>query len=124
MPFGAQSWEEVQHHPCILGDPKTNRTKSHLAGPTRGRKHYITPTLWGIPIQRGTESELVAQPLPARGATSGQKSYITPAFSGIPKQRGTKSKHIKKKQENKKQIFHVSLILPRVVQISPYGVCT
>ena len=101
---GAHKWAEMLHHPCILGGPQqrgqnqnwrgpqvggnatsplhsrgspTKGTKSELAGPTSGRKCYITTAFSGVPKEMGTKLELA-------GPTSGRKCYITPAFLGVP----------------------------------------
>ena len=56
--------------------------------PKRGRKCYVTPPFSGLPLQRGTKTELAGSTVPFRGHKSGRKCYITSAFSGVPNKTG------------------------------------
>ena len=81
---GAHKWEEMLHHPCILGDPQRHGGQNqNWWGPQVGGNATSPLHSGGYPKTWGTKSELV-------GPTSGRKCYVTPAFSGIPKDMGDK----------------------------------
>ena len=81
---GAHKWEEMLHHPCILGDPQRHgEPNQNWWCPQLGGNDTSPLLSRGSPKTLGTKSELV-------GPTSGRKCYITPAFSGVPKDMGDK----------------------------------
>ena len=83
----AHKWEELLHHPCVLGGPQTRGQNQRC--PTSGQNCYITPAFSGVPKQG---DKIKGAPQVGRIATSplrsGQNCYITPAFCGGPQTRG------------------------------------
>ena len=93
-------WAELQHHPCVVGDPQTRGQSQRC--PTSGQNCYITPAFSRVPkqgdkVKGGPQvGGIATSPLRLGGPqtrtqsqrwpTSGRNGYITPAFSGVPKQ--------------------------------------
>ena len=72
-------------HPCILGGPQTNGTKSEDKVYARGHHDAPRNKVWNQRLSGFVNSTGTL------GPKRGRKCYVTPAFSGFPKQRGTKS---------------------------------
>ena len=73
----------VHQPPCRLRGPQCFTAGDKITG---GLVATSPLPSWGSPMHQGTNSEVVASPLPSRGPTRGRKCYITPAFSRVPKQ--------------------------------------
>ena len=96
---GGQNLKWVPH-PCLLGGPKDGEMRRH-------------PCIPGDPQHRGTQSKVVASPLPSQGAQKRAEMLCHPCILMDPQRqaRGAKSEGVPNKgEQNQKWLRHPCLL--------------